>query len=236
MLKYQKIAIEIEEYIENNQLQQGNKLPVLETLMTQFDVSKSTIIKALEVLEKKGLIFQVRGSGIFVRRLRRKGYINLLTNQGFKKDLDDFSITSKVVELDVKKASSEVAHNLNIELNSEVYYVKRIRYINGQTLCLEESYIDKAIIPYLNKEIATESIFNYIREALGLKIGFSDSYLYVDVLNQEEAKFLNLKSGLPKLYVENIFYLTNGQSFNFSKVNYNYEQSQFFIQANGYYL
>lgn len=51
MLKYQQIAAEIETYIEEHQLQQGDKLPVLETLMAQFEVSKSTITKSLELLE-----------------------------------------------------------------------------------------------------------------------------------------------------------------------------------------
>lgn len=236
MLKYQQIVTEIEKYIEDNALQQGDKLPVLEALMAQFEVSKSTITKSLDLLEKKGVIFQVRGSGIFVRRLKRKGYISLLTNQGFKKDLEDFNITSKVIELDVRKPTQEAAHNLNIGLDDDIYYVKRIRYINGQTLCLEESYYNKSIITYLNKEIVCESIFNYIREGLGLKIGFSDSYLRVDKLNEEEAEYLGLENGAPKLDVESIIHLTNGQPFDFSKITYNYQQSQFFIQANSHAL
>lgn len=83
MIKYQQIADEIETYIEENALQQGDKLPVLEALMAYFNVSKSTITKALDLLEKKGAVFQVRGSGIFVRRHRRNGYNSLLSNQGF---------------------------------------------------------------------------------------------------------------------------------------------------------
>jgi GntR family transcriptional regulator, transcriptional regulator of bglA len=88
----------------------------------------------------------------------------------------------------------------------------------------------------LNKEIASESIFYYIREGLGLKVGFSDMYLHVDKLNEEEAKYLGLKKGEPKLYVEALFHLTNGQPFDFSKVAYNYEQWQFFIQTNSHFL
>lgn len=236
MLKYQQIATEIENYIKDNALQQGDKLPVLEALMAEFEVSKSTITKSLDLLEKKGAIFQVRGSGIFVRRLKRKGYISLLTNQGFKKDLEDFDITSEVIELEVRKPTQEAAHNLSIGLDDDVYYVKRLQYINGQTLCLEESYYNKSIITYLNKEIVSESIFNYIREGLGLKIGFSDSYLRVDKLNEEEAKYLGLDIGAPKLHLESIIHLTNGQPFDFSKITYNYQQSQFFIQANSYFL
>ncbi|MCM3788928.1 GntR family transcriptional regulator [Domibacillus indicus] len=235
MLKYQQIAGEIEKYIEDNELQQGDKLPVLETLMAQFEVSKSTITKSLDLLEKKGVVFQVRGSGIFVRRHKRKGYIGLLSNQGFKKDLEDFKITSKVIELEVRTPTQEVAHNLNIELDDEVYYVKRVRYINEQTLCLEESYYNKSIVTYLNNEIVTESIFNYIKEGLGLKVGFSDVYIHVDKLNEEEAEYLGLEKGAPKLFMESVFHLTNGQPFNFSKVTYNYQQSQFFLQANSHF-
>ena len=114
--------------------------------------------------------------------------------------------------------------------------MKRIRYINGQTLCLEESYYNKAIITYLNKEIVSESIFHYITEALGLKVGFSDVYLLVDKLNEEEATYLGLEKNSPKLLVESLFHLTNGQPFDFSKVTYNYQQSQFFIQANSLFF
>lgn len=58
MIKYQQIAIEIETYIEEHKLQQGDKLPVLETLMVQFKASKSTVTKALDLLEKKALFFK----------------------------------------------------------------------------------------------------------------------------------------------------------------------------------
>ncbi|MCM3598243.1 GntR family transcriptional regulator [Metabacillus idriensis] len=236
MLKYQQIAAEMEKYIEEHELQQGDKLPVLEALMTQFEVSKSTITKSLDLLEKKGVIYQVRGSGIFVRRHKRKGYISLLSNQGFKKDLENFTLTSKVIELDVRKPTEEVAYNLNIELEDDVYYVKRVRFVNGQTLCLEESYFNKSIVTYLNREIVSESIFSYIMEGLGLKIGFSDLYLNAGILNEDEAKCLGLPNGSPKLYGESIFHLTNGQPFDFSKITYNYENSQFFIQANSHFI
>ncbi|PSL41671.1 GntR family transcriptional regulator of bglA [Planomicrobium soli] len=231
MLKYQHIADALEKYIEEHELQQGDKLPVLQDLMNQFGVSKSTVTKALELLETKGVIFQVRGSGIFVRRHKRKGYISLLSTKGFKKILEDFQITSKVIELDIRKPTTEAALNLNVGLDEDVYYVKRIRYIHGQSLCLEESYFNKSVITYLNNEIINESIFHYITEGLGLNVGFTDMFLHVDKLTEEEADYLGLEKGDPKLYVESIFHLTNGQPFDFSKVTYNYVQSQFFVQA-----
>lgn len=236
MLKYQEIANEMETYIEENGLQQGDKLPVLDTLMTQFSASKSTVIKALDLLEKKGIVYQVRGSGIFVRRHKRKGYIGLLANQGFKENLEDFNLTSEIIEFDVRKPTLEAANNLSISQDDDIYYVKRVRYINEQTLCLEESFYNKAIITYLNKEIVTDSIFHYIKEGLGLKVGFSDMYLRVGKLKEKEAAYLGLEKGEPGFYLETIYHLTNGQPFDFSKLTYNYQQSQFFLQANNHFL
>ncbi|WP_263707767.1 GntR family transcriptional regulator [Shouchella tritolerans] len=235
MLKYQQIAYDIQQDIENNDLPQGTKLPVLETLMSQYKASKSTVIKALSLLERKGLVYQVRGSGIFVRRRNRKGYISF-SNHGFSDELREFDITSKVLDLEIRKPLAEVASNLKINPEDDVYYVKRIRYINGQTLCLEESYYNKEIVTYLNNEIATGSIFDYISNALGAKIGFSDLYMHIQKLNESEAQFLGLQKGDPKLFVETIFYLNNGQPFDFSRITYNYEQAQFFFQSTGYSL
>lgn len=136
----------------------------------------------------------------------------------------------------MRKPTPEAAENLNIEINEDIYYVKRVRYINGQTLCYEESYYNKSIVTYLNNEIVSHSIFHYIREGLGLKIGFSDLFLHVGQLNEEEAEYLGLEAGLPKLYIESIFHLTNGQPFDYSKISYNYKQSQFVVQANSFLL
>ena len=52
MLKYEQIALQINAYIAEGNYQAGDKLPSVETLKAQYEVSKSTIIKALEALEK----------------------------------------------------------------------------------------------------------------------------------------------------------------------------------------
>ena len=72
--------------------------------------------------------------------------------------------------------------------------------------------------------------FKFISEGLGLKVGFSDMYLQVGKLKETEAKHLGLKQNDPALRVETVFHLTNGQPFDFSKITYNYMQSQFLFR------
>ena len=233
MLKYQEIANQIEEYIRVSKLEQGEKLPSLEDLITNYEVSKNTVIKALSILEKNGVIYQVRGSGIFVRRQNRKGYINLINNKGFTDDLAGFNLSANVLEVKTRLPTQEVSDNLKCSLTQEVYYVKRIRFINKQALCIEESYFNKEYVPYLNKEIVEDSIFHYLKETLKLKVRFSDKYLRIGQLNQTEASYLNLNTHDPALHVDELFYLMSGEPFDFSKMTYNYNHSQFFIQSSG---
>ena len=236
MLKYQQIANEIEQYINEQQLKQGDKLPVLEQMMNQYAVSKSTITKALELLERKGVIFQLRGSGIFVRRHNRPGYMSLFSTQGFKSNLGDRVLTSDVIDVSVVKPDATVAENLGIDVSCDVYRVERVRYVDGEVLCHEESYYVKAVVPYLNREIVADSIFDYVQSALGVTIGFSDMYLQVGRLTEMEAGHLGLQENDPTLRIETIFHLTNGKPFDYSRITYHYAHSQFVIQANGPYM
>ncbi|MBR3060870.1 MAG: GntR family transcriptional regulator [Exiguobacterium sp.] len=236
MLKYQQIANEIEQYINEQQLKQGDKLPVLEQMMNQYAVSKSTITKALELLERKGVIFQLRGSGIFVRRHNRPGYMILFSTQGFKSNLGDRVLTSDVIDVSVVKPDATVAENLGIDVSCDVYRVERVRYVDGEVLCHEESYYVKAVVPYLNREIVANSIFDYVQSALGVTIGFSDMYLQVGRLTEMEAGHLGLQENDPTLRIETIFHLTNGKPFDYSRITYHYAHSQFVIQANGPYM
>lgn len=232
MLKYMEIAAKIEQYIIDNEFDQGTKLPSFSELIQEYGVSKSTIVKALDVLERNGIIYQIQGSGIFVRRNKRIGYVNLVENHGFTQSLEEFEITSKVLKLEKILPPIEIQDFLDCKEDDFVYYVKRLRYINAQILCVEESYYSCAVVPYLNKEIVQQSIFNYLKTALKLQVSFSDKYLHVIKLSEEKAKLLELKKGDPALLTEELYYLTSGIPFDFSRTTYHYEHSQFFLQSN----
>ena len=234
-MKYEKIASEILKYIEDKEFIQGDKLPSISDLVEEYQVGKNTVIKALELLESSGIIYQVRGSGIFVRGHKRKGYINLVELQGFNSMLRDFKLTSNVLEVKLIKPTMEIMENLNIEGEEEVYYIKRQRYIQGRIFCVEESYYKKSVVPFLNEAIVGDSIFQYLTENLDLKIGFVDHFLRIIKLKQDSADLLDLEEQDPGILVESIYHLNNGEAFDYSKITYHYQEAQFFVQGNSHY-
>lgn len=155
----------------------------------------------------------------------------MVEKQGFTSDLEQFTLTSKVLAVALIKPTPEIISNLNCEPDEDIYHIKRIRYINGQVLCLEDSFYRQTVVPYLNEGIVADSIFKHITETLKLNIGFSDKHLHVGKLSEESAASLELKANDPALYLEETFYLVSGQAFDFSKTIYHYEHSQFFLQS-----
>ena len=69
MTKYQKVADWLEQKIAEGVYQPGEKLPSEQSLREQFDVSRQTVRRALEILEGKGLTYGRQGSGTFVMDL-----------------------------------------------------------------------------------------------------------------------------------------------------------------------
>ena len=231
MLKYQIIAKEIENDIYSNNFPQGTKLPTVESLASKYNVSKSTIVKAIESLVSRKIVYQLQGSGIFVRKRNRTGYINLNFTQGFTTSLKEFNITSKVLDFNLIKANKEIAELRECDVNDDIYLIKRLRYIDDEIMCYEEAYYKKSIVPYLNKEIATGSIFEYLQTALNLNLGFSDRYLHLEKLDNNLANLLNLAPNDPAMIVLEQIYLSSGVCFNVSKLVYNYKNTRFFLQS-----
>lgn len=227
MKKYELVADKIKDYINKEQLHHGYKLPTITDLMKKYQVGKSTILQAITLLTQRGIVYKVQGSGVFVRPTGQDGYMSLTDNAGFAHVLK--KPTTEVIEFSEKKAPKPISEHLHS--NEECYFIKRLRKQDGKPFVLEESYYRKSIIPFMSKEIAEGSIFDYIREGLKKEIRFSDKYMRVRKLTADEAKYLELKEGDPCLEVYDTFYLANGTAFDSSKLVYNYKNSKFYDQS-----
>ena len=231
MLKYESIAMALRQHIEDAALQAGDKLPSIANLKTQFQVSKSTLLKALTLLEKEGTIHQAHGSGIYVRNKKRPNYINLFTSNGFSDDLKDHTISSKVITCDLRIPDTHIQTHLQLAHDEPVYYVERLRYIDGAVLCIEASYFNPKIVTHIDASIAEGSIFHYIENELNVNIGYSDIYFNVDTLQTDEAVQLACPTGAPTLRYEQLFYTNTGTPFDYAQITFNYQHAHFYIPS-----
>lgn len=109
-----------------------------------------------------------------------------------------------------------------------VYRILRLQYLDGKPFWLEESFYVADLVGHLPATVAEGSIFSYLR-AQGLKIGFSDKYFDSVLLDEAQAKLLDLPPNSPALRLEDIYYLNDGRIFDYSRT---YCQAKFYAQSN----
>lgn len=224
--KYEYVVKQLEDEIFSGVYDSTKKLPTEEELMKNFGVSKNTIRKSIEILGRKGYIYQVQGSGVFLRNISNPGYLMMTDIQGLDKTTKKYDSSREILNLSIIEADEELSDKMKCNLGTKLYHLKRLRYINNVPFEIEESFYNKDIIPYLNAEICNHSIFNYIQDDLKLKIGFTDRLLSCDKLNKEDADLLDLNEGDPSLIIDSTVFLNSGIIFLTSKNKYNYRETK----------
>lgn len=222
--KYEIVVNTLEKEMLEGKYDDTRKLPTEEELMKKLNVSKNTVRKAIDVLVSKGYIYRVQGSGVFLREFSKLGCVDMKEMNGLTKTYPTDKLESKVLKVSLIDADEELADKMKCEVNTKVYYVKRVRYLNGEPMDIEESYYNKDVVPYLSEEICSKSIYSYIIDDLKLKVGFADRVISCDKLNEEDAKLLNLEKDDPALILNNTVFLTSGVVFDVSLEKYNYKK------------
>lgn len=232
MKKYISIAYIIENNIAAGKYDAQKKLPTEEEFIREFNVSRNTVRKAIDLVVKKGLVIPIQGSGVFLRDVDTNGAINLENFLGLSRAIRDETVSTRLLELKEINADPFLASKLKCALNQPLYAVTRLRFINGDPYVIEYSYFNKRDVTYLDEKICAGSIYAYFRETLHLEIGYVERVISADRLQDQEAQWLGCELGSPALKSENTAMTKSGQIFEYSVNVHHYKRSRFLKLSN----
>jgi len=86
----------------------------------------------------------------------------------------------------------------------------------------------------MDKEIASGSIFRYLREHYDIDPGFSNAYFKILPLDAEATRYLEESPGAYGMKLINQFFLPNGTIFDYSITWYQKDRSHFFVPSTFY--
>lgn len=229
MSKYSEIACDIRASIEDGALGPGDRLPTVVELCELYGVSKVTVRKAVELLAEQGLVSSRRGSGTFVKAtLESRGaqgrhagdtlYIGRSDRSiGFTNEhADQGEVSSDVYLFSVEVPPREVSDRLDLAEDDFCYHDVRVRRLDGEPLVIEDTYMPLELIPGLKRHHVETSIYNYLRDELGLHLASFHRIIRAVAATAEEAERLEMAEGDPLLEVEQIGFLDSGVPFEYS--------------------
>ena len=235
MSKALKIASDLERKIHKGVYKEGDKLPTEMQLCDQYDVSRMTVRKALEKLIEHGWLYRIQGSGNYVKRdVSRKSYSGDTKTFGLTQYLNDKKIESKMIRFDVLLADKDLSNKLYCKIGDMIYYVERLRIVNGEPYVLEKSFFLEKYVRGLNERIIKSSIYSYVENELGYKIQQSTDDIKARGATPEEAEILECETGAALLTNESTVYLDNGQIFEYSRDMHRGDKANFIVVRNKY--
>lgn len=174
----------------------GTPAPSERELVSQFKVARMTVRQALDALVAEGLLERMPGRGTFVARPRRRAA--QLTS--FTEDMRRRGLTaeSRTLLARVEKAGPGVARALEIEPNAPVVHWKRLRRAGGTTMCLEDAYLNEALLPGFLAAGLPSSLYDALH-GRRLRPTWAEDAVQADRASTEEADLLGVEVGQPVL-------------------------------------
>ncbi|MDD6406778.1 MAG: GntR family transcriptional regulator [Lactobacillus equicursoris] len=218
---------------------QGMRLPDERSLAEEYQVSRSSMKRALELLAQQGIVFKKRGSGTFINPLYLKNQ-SMFRYEGSNLGLTDSFLAPgkkqsiKLLDFKVVPVSPETAQDLFLSQGDFVYQFKRLRLLDDQPFLIEEGFVPIKLVPELSADILKGSLFNYLEDAQGKTVTRSYLTITVSPSTDEDQAELRLSATEPVGVMSGIFFLDDGTPVEVStmRVHYRYMRFNSFVNLN----
>ena len=230
MNKYEYISTEIRNRIKQDVYPLDQPIPDEYSLAKEFDCSRVTMKRALDILVKEGLLYRKRGHGTFIIKPPfEDDKVNIISeeNMGLSTLAHDQEVRSQVITFEIQFPSELVANQLRIDMDTPVYHIIRLRIVNNEPYVIEETYMPANLIPGINDAVLHSSIYKHIKETLELKVGGAHRKIRACKSNKLDQEYLGCKADDPILEVEQVAFLITGIPFEYSFSRHHYDKFVF---------
>jgi len=183
--------------INNGEFEPGDRLPTEVELQDQFDVSRSTIRKALYEIELEDRIKRQRGVGTIVKAKKIKpelmkltGYSQLMRSRGMKP-------ATKTLHIEIVKTPNKVRTKFDDQATENVWYVKRLCFADERPIGLHDLYLPININFAPNDLLHMKSFHKLLREQFDIIPTFGKETLSAIAANKEMANLLQVPEKEP---------------------------------------
>lgn len=205
---YHQLKEILREQVVSGALRPGDRLDGEHVLCLTYGVSRTVVRQALADLHRENVLDRQKGRGTFVAPERTSQSLVQSLNGLF----DDIKILGRTLRSDVRRlavelADTDVAARLQLEPESPVVVIERLRFVDDEPWVFTVSHVPLQIAPDLiEQDLREDSLYRLLRERYGQQILHSHRVVEARRSQPTLARDLQIADGDPVLTLTNIAY------------------------------
>lgn len=206
---YFQLANSLRQKIIKREFISGQALPSENELTAEYNISRGTVRKALQLLMQDGIIETYPGKGSVVTP--NKMDYNASRSMGFfSKFVKDSGKNPTAIVMEktlLQEAPLFVKSSLMLNDEEEVLFLRRLRCVDNEPWVIESTYLrtqtigDKLVLKDFSK-----SIYAMLQNDYKISFLFSENSIGALIADEEKAKILEINSGDPLMRIKRIVY------------------------------
>jgi GntR family transcriptional regulator len=205
--RYLRVYSSLKNQVESGDIKVGEFLPPEPELQKLFNVSRTTVRKAVEILAQEGFVSIQQGKGTEVLDFKATQKLQYVTS--FSETLRDkgFTVHSKDIDVDLVVAPRRVAADLKVGPEAKLVKVQRITLANNKPIALMTNYLLPDMVPGIEKRIVgMRSLYAFLEAEYNIRIEAATDFISAKAATAAEAERLAVTPDSPLLVVKRVTY------------------------------
>jgi len=204
---YMKVYSKLKGMIFDDTYPKGTLMPTEPDLCSMFSVSRTTIRKAMELLEQGGFVKIQQGRGTEVLDYKTTQILNIVSSFTETLESKGYTVHSKSMHIDMVVPPKNVLDDLNLPAETEVVRIQRIQLANEKPVAMMTNYVTPDLAPGIVNDSGTfVSLYHHLETKYGIVITEAKDNIKAKVADFLESELLQIPIGSPLLVDRRITY------------------------------
>ncbi|WP_236250420.1 UTRA domain-containing protein [Microbulbifer sp. ALW1] len=215
-LAYDDIKTHISGLINSNRLAANDKLPSERELAEDLRLTRITLRDGLNRLEGEGLIYRQNRRGWFVapqrfvmRPAHKVDFNQIAEQQGFLP-------STQILQLRKQQQRKDIYQAFGLEKSTRFYALRRVRYLDGRAVMVEDSYMPLESYPQLDESDLSGSVTAVLKSRFSVSVSREFCNIQMGHLEEEYAAPLNIHTGALGLKILRLRYDQDDQLIDYN--------------------
>jgi GntR family transcriptional regulator len=227
---YRWLEETLRENISQGVYKPGDTLPTEHELMRRYNLSSTTVRRAVHDLVREGWIYRKAGKGTFVKRDRLDEHLARLTS--FAEEMQSRNITPqfKLIRAEPTLAPAEVARFLKITSKQKAYLIERVQIADGEPIALARGYWNPEIGERLAQhDLRRIALYEILEQLLHIPLVEADESINAMTADVDLARKLGMRKDAALLVRQRLTYSSEMRPIEFTTTFYRADRYEYKI-------